>query len=204
MPGQDAEDASLGTAGSQLGWRRGGEEAAVAGSDGGLEDGDLAVEAEDRAVHDRHAVPHRGVVDEVARREVVGPVDDDVPAVGEDPIDVVRARGAPRTARRVTSGLSASIVARAVALSARRGTRSNGRSGAADSTRRRCRRRRSRSGRRPPRRGRAMPASRGHPRPRAARTSRAACLPGLAHLGDQQVPLVASALLRASAPCGSC
>jgi hypothetical protein len=31
-----------------------------------------------------------GVVDQVARREVVGAVDDHVPAVGEDPLDVLR------------------------------------------------------------------------------------------------------------------
>ena len=38
---------------------------------------------------DRDPVPHRGVVDEVAGREVVGAVDDHVPAVGEDPLDVL-------------------------------------------------------------------------------------------------------------------
>src|SRR5881398_1632380 len=31
-----------------------------------------------------------GVVDQVSRREVVGAVDDHVPAVGEDPLDVLR------------------------------------------------------------------------------------------------------------------
>ena len=45
---------------------------------------------EDRAVHDRDAVPDRGVVHEVAGREVVRTVDDHVPAVGEDPLDVLR------------------------------------------------------------------------------------------------------------------
>ena len=34
-------------------------------------------------------MPHRGVVHEVARREVVGAVDDDVPALAENAIDVV-------------------------------------------------------------------------------------------------------------------
>src|SRR3954463_7680138 len=35
-------------------------------------------------------MPDRGVVDEVAGREVVGAVDDHVPAVAEDPLDVLR------------------------------------------------------------------------------------------------------------------
>ena len=55
-----------------------------------MEDRDLALEAVDRAVDDGDPVPHRGVVDEVAGREVVGAVDDHVPAVGEDPLDVLR------------------------------------------------------------------------------------------------------------------
>ena len=41
---------------------------------------------------DRDPVPHRGVVQEVARREVVGAVDDDLPALVEDPVDVVGAQ----------------------------------------------------------------------------------------------------------------
>ena len=40
-------------------------------------------------MHDRDAVPDGGVVHEVAGREVVGAVDDHVPAVGEDPLDVL-------------------------------------------------------------------------------------------------------------------
>ena len=40
-------------------------------------------------MHDRDVVPDRGVVDEVARREVVGAVDDHVPAGLEDPLDVL-------------------------------------------------------------------------------------------------------------------
>jgi hypothetical protein len=40
-------------------------------------------------VDDRDPVPHRRVVHEVARGEVVGAVDDHVPAVGEDPLDVL-------------------------------------------------------------------------------------------------------------------
>ena len=38
---------------------------------------------------DRDLVPDGGVVQQVARREVVGAVDDHVPAVGEDPVDVL-------------------------------------------------------------------------------------------------------------------
>ena len=41
-------------------------------------------------MHDRDVVPDRGVVDEVARREVVGAVHDHVPAVLEDALDVLR------------------------------------------------------------------------------------------------------------------
>ena len=88
-PRQDAEHAALGAARRQLGRRRLREQAAVAGALMRLEDGDLALEAEDRAVDDRDAVPHRGVVQEVAGREVVGAVDDHVPALGEDAVDVL-------------------------------------------------------------------------------------------------------------------
>ena len=90
-PGQHAEDAALRAARRELGRRRLREEAAVArAARRGVEHRDLALEAEDRAVHDRDAAPHGGVVHEVARREVVGAVDDDVPAVAEDAVDVLR------------------------------------------------------------------------------------------------------------------
>ncbi len=39
---------------------------------------------------DGDAVPDGGVVQQVARREVVGAVDDHLPALVEDPVDVVR------------------------------------------------------------------------------------------------------------------
>src|SRR5207247_7742057 len=71
--------------------RRSGEQAAVARSFVRLEDGHLSLEAVDRAVHDGDVVPHGGVVDEVTGREVVGAVDDHVPAVGQDALDVLRA-----------------------------------------------------------------------------------------------------------------
>ena len=89
MPGQHAEHAALGAARRELRRRRLREEAAVARALVRLEDGDLALEAVDRAVHDRDVVQDRRVVHEVARREVVGAVDDHVPAVGEDPVDVL-------------------------------------------------------------------------------------------------------------------
>jgi hypothetical protein len=41
-------------------------------------------------VDDRNAVPHGRVVHEVPGGEVVGAIDDHVPAVGEDPLDVLR------------------------------------------------------------------------------------------------------------------
>ena len=65
------------------------EEAAVAGALARVEDGDLALEAVDRAVDDGDPVPDGRVVDEVARREVVGAVDDHVPALAEDALDVL-------------------------------------------------------------------------------------------------------------------
>ena len=89
MPGQHAEHAALGARRRQLDGRRLREEAAVARAVVRLEDGHLALEAVDRAVDDRDAAPDRRVVDEVAGREVVGAVDDQVPAVVEDPVDVL-------------------------------------------------------------------------------------------------------------------
>ena len=107
--GQDAEDASLGAARRQLGRRRLGEEAAVAGPGPGGEHRDLPLEAEDRAVDDRDPVPDRGVVHEVASREVVRAVDDHVPAFAEDPITFSEVSRSSNGRTR-TSGLSASIV----------------------------------------------------------------------------------------------
>ncbi len=68
--------------------RRGlGVEAAVARPLVRPERRDLAVEAEDRAVHDGLLVKDARVVDEIPRGEVVAAVDDDV-VLREDPIDV--------------------------------------------------------------------------------------------------------------------
>ena len=89
-PGQHAEHAGLGARRGQLGRRRLGDQAPVAGAVVGVEDGDLALEAEDRPVHDRDPLEQGRVVDQVAGREVVGPVDDHVVAV-DDVEDVVGA-----------------------------------------------------------------------------------------------------------------
>ena len=77
--GEHAQHAGFGAAGSELGGRGLGHHVAVRRSDAGIEDGDHPFEPEDRAVDDRDAELHGGVVDEVAGREVVGPVDDYVP-----------------------------------------------------------------------------------------------------------------------------
>ncbi len=108
--GQHAEHAALGAARGELRRRRGGVEAAVARAVAGMEDRHLALEPVDRAVHDGDPVPHRGVVHEVAGGEVVGAVDDDVPAVGEDALDVLGGEALLVRPRRSTSGLSAWIV----------------------------------------------------------------------------------------------
>ncbi len=79
-PGQDAEHARLGAARDEPGRRRLRIQAAVAGAVLGREHRRLPLEAEDAAVDVRLAEQHAGVVDEVARREVVGAVDDDVVA----------------------------------------------------------------------------------------------------------------------------
>src|SRR5258706_11789746 len=86
--GEQTEHAGLGARWRELrGWR-GGEEAAVARTLMRAEDGDLSLEAIDASVHDRLVPLHRRVVEEIARREVVGTVDDHV-VVRDDPVDVV-------------------------------------------------------------------------------------------------------------------
>ena len=89
--GQHPEHAGLGAARRQLGRRRLGDHAAVAGPLVGIEDGGLALEPEDRAVHHRDPLQQRGVVDQVPGREVVRAVDDHVVAV-DDVEDVVGAQ----------------------------------------------------------------------------------------------------------------
>ena len=80
---QDAEDAAFGAAGYQARRGRGRIEVAVIGAEFALsvaviEDGHLAFELEDGGVDVGFAEQDGSVVDEVAGREVVGAVDDDV------------------------------------------------------------------------------------------------------------------------------
>ena len=96
----------------QLGRRRRRVEAAVARALVGHEGRELAVEAEDRRRDDRVAQAHRGVVEQVARREVVDAVDDHV-VVLDDLDDVVEASRRVWYLTTLTSGLSASIALRA-------------------------------------------------------------------------------------------
>ena len=85
---QDAKDACFRAARCELGRRWLRDHAPVARAVVGVEDRDLPLEAEDRAVHDRDPLEQRGVVDQVPGREVVGPIDDEVVAV-DDVEDVV-------------------------------------------------------------------------------------------------------------------
>ena len=105
---QHAEHAALGARRRELGRRRLREEAAVARALVRLEDRELALEAEDRGVHDRDAVAQARVVEEVARGEVVGAVDDHVDAL-EQPVDVLGRQALAVGRRRRTSGLSSSM-----------------------------------------------------------------------------------------------
>ena len=73
-------------------------EAAVARSVGRVEDRRLAVETEDAAVDIRLLQQHADVVDEVARGEVVGAVDDQV--IGTADLHCVRRGEARRLGRR--------------------------------------------------------------------------------------------------------
>ena len=123
---------------------------------------------------DGDAVPDRRVVQQVARREVVGAVDDHLPALVEDRGRRCRRRGAPGRRPPRRPGSARELSAPPTRPSAPRARRSSAAPGAGGSTRRRGRRPRSRGGRSPRRRGRAPPASRGRPRRRRARSRRAA------------------------------
>ena len=76
--GQHAEHSAFGARRNESRRRRFGIEAAVARAIGHAEHGDLSLEAEDRSVHIRFAEQNARVVDEIARREIVGAIDDDV------------------------------------------------------------------------------------------------------------------------------
>ena len=88
--GQHAEHAGGAARRRQLGRRRSRVEAAVARALVGVEDRQLALEAEDRRRDDRGLEPHARVVQQVARREVVEAVDDHVVPL-DDLHDVVGA-----------------------------------------------------------------------------------------------------------------
>ena len=75
---QHTQDAGLGAARGELGGRGLGEHVAVGRALLGVEHRDVTLEAEDRAVDDGNAELHRGVVEHVADREVVGAVDHQV------------------------------------------------------------------------------------------------------------------------------
>ena len=85
---EHAEHAGLAARGRHVRRRRLGEEAAVAGALVGQEHRRVALEAQDARVDQRRARHQRGVVQQVARREVVGAVDDHV-VVGDQVEDVV-------------------------------------------------------------------------------------------------------------------
>ncbi len=109
-PGEHAEDAGLRARRDELGRRRLGVQAPVARTGACVKDAHLALEPVDRAVDVRLAEEDAGVVDEVAGREVVRPVDDKVVAVqhvervgGVEP-PVVRDDRRPRVERRQAPG----------------------------------------------------------------------------------------------------
>src|SRR5262249_47359188 len=76
--GEDAEHSALSAGGDEAGRRRLGVEAAVAWAFLGGEDRGLALEAEDGSVGVGLAGEDAGIVDEVARLEIVRAVGDDV------------------------------------------------------------------------------------------------------------------------------
>ena len=173
MPGSTPRTPPSAQLGRELGRRRGGVEAAVAGACERVEDRDLALEAVDRAVHDGDAVPDGGVVDEVARGEVVCAVDDHVPAVGEDPLDVL-GREPLLVGDHGHVGIERLDRAFADCTFGCRACPSSARSGAAGSSRRRRRRRRCRASLRRRLRDRATREIRARRRRSGARGTRAA------------------------------
>ena len=84
---QYPENSGLRARWRELGRRGLGKEAPVARTIEGLEDGDLSLEAKDGSMHDRDAVFHGRIVQEIAGGEVVRAVDHDV-VVLDDPVDV--------------------------------------------------------------------------------------------------------------------
>ena len=87
-PGQNSQDAGLTSRRHhpRRGW--GGEQAAVARASMRLEHTGLAFKLEDAAMHHRLAGEESGIVDQIARREVIAAIDDDV-IVLKDSHDVI-------------------------------------------------------------------------------------------------------------------
>ena len=193
---QHAEHARLLARRRHVGRRRLRVEAAVAGAFERQERRHRPLEAVDAAVDHRLAQLQRRVVDQVARREVVRAVDDDVVVL--DDVEHVLGRQ-PRLVPdhlhvRVQLGDRRPSPTRP---SACRPDRSRAGSAAAGSTRRPRRRRRTRPCRRRPPPG-TGPA--GEPEPARAEAQHLRLqqlrLAQLAHLGQHGVPRVAQALLR--------
>src|SRR5712664_532944 len=76
--GQHAQHAALRARWNEPGWRRLRVQAAIARTIGHAEHGDLSFEAKNRAVHIGLAEQNARIVDEIARGEIVGAVDDDI------------------------------------------------------------------------------------------------------------------------------
>ena len=76
--GQNAQHSTFGAGRNKARRWRLGIQAAIAWAIFGGKDAGLAFEAENRAVDVRLAGEHAGVVDQIARGEIVGAVDDDV------------------------------------------------------------------------------------------------------------------------------
>ena len=89
IPGTTPSTPATEQPGRELGRRRGRVEAAVARSLVRDEGRQLALEPEHGGVRDRDPGRDRGIVEDVARLERVGAIEDDVVA-GDDPVDVVR------------------------------------------------------------------------------------------------------------------
>src|SRR5690348_17989181 len=76
--GQNAQHARLRAAWRERHWRRLRIEAAIAGTIVGLEDGKLAFKAVDAAMYDGLVGDDRSVIQQIASREVIGAVNDEI------------------------------------------------------------------------------------------------------------------------------